>query len=510
MDHKGVIYPGDLGPNEETALQHVIRHGTTDIVMYLARFWGEHLYSGSFDDTWFFQANRLLEDSSMPSERKYALSSMVSRTEDEIDAQETPLHSAVRRADFGEMQQAAKSQPWTMSQLDYCGKTPLHVAASLGNVDAARELLKAGCNVNQRDAVGDTALMTALKTGHVVLAQFLIDTGCMVDAQSKAGVAALHCASHLSTGTALTDAMGSLLSAGATPTIANVDGVTVLHTLIWSDADKDTFKAGLRMLLSAGVDLEARDCLGRTALADAVEWDRPVALECFVEAGANAATVRPHGNILHSAAGSAGYEVLSYLESLSLSGINLDHINEDGNTVWDSFIWVSYAEDWRIANCRRPSPEEEQAFVRVYRGVRDRSLASDVKTLQRVREHAAHKDRRAATAALAPLIKQKEEWGRGDLAETYKTIRLQIREGMWDAAVESVDENVGLLQEEMATSPWEKPSRHDSLRYEDSDETAIESEYELETTTVHSTGDEEEATEIEGDEEEEEEEEEEE
>ncbi|GKT65442.1 PFS domain-containing protein [Colletotrichum tofieldiae] len=161
-------------------------------------------------------------------------------------------------------------------------------------------------------------------------------------------------------------------------------------------------------------------------------------------------------------------------------------VDRQGDTAWDNFTFVSYYEDWRLSSCRRPTAEEAQAFVRLYQGVRDRNLDLDMKILQRIRQYLLHEDPRGAAAALGPLVKQKEEWERWDLVETYKTIGLQIREAMWDAAIESVDENLEVLQEEMAKSPWENPSRWDWLRYDDSDETASESEDESETVSVHS------------------------
>ncbi|KAK2035324.1 hypothetical protein LX32DRAFT_647769 [Colletotrichum zoysiae] len=183
-------------------------------------------------------------------------------------------------------------------------------------------------------------------------------------------------------------------------------------------------------------------------------------------------TLGPWGNIFHRTALISGIGVLLYLESLSLSGIDTEHINASGGTAWDCFIWVSYTENWSL-------------------GVRDRNLDCDVKTLQRVREYVMHEDQRGATAALASLVKQKEEWNQGGLVETYRTIRLQIREAMWDAAMESVDENIEVLQEAINKSPWDNCSRWDYLIHKEPDESASESEDESKTTTVHSAEDEE-------------------
>ncbi|OHW99164.1 ankryin domain-containing protein, partial [Colletotrichum incanum] len=470
---------------------YVIRHGTTDVVTYLEEFWGDQLHSGSFDDFWFFKANRLIEDwSFMPLEEKNALSSMVSRSEARIDAIQTLLHSAVKKADLAEIQQAAKNQPWSMDQFDHRGETPLHLAARSGNLDAVRELLNLGCNIDQRDSAGDTVLTIACAEGYAPMAQYLVDAGCNVGVKNNLGFTALHRAAE-ATGESSMEIIRSLLSAGASATATTKDGRSALHYLVTSDSDKAIFGANLRILLDAGADLEARNYMGKRPLDEAIMENSQVSLQCLIEAGARTTSSGCSENILHLAAFFTDHSMLSYLESLSISGLNTHMVDQYGNTAWDYFIYVSYSEYWRISGYRRPTEEEAQAFVRLYQGVRDRNLDLDMKILQRVRQYLLHKDTRGAATALDSLVKQKEEWERWDLVETYKTIGLQTREAMWDAAIESVDENLEVLQEEMAKSPWKNSSHWDWLLYEDSDETASESEDESKTATVHSNEEEE-------------------
>ena len=37
----------------------------------------------------------------------------------------------------------------------------------------------------------------------------------------------------------------------------------------------------------------------------------------------------------------------------------------------------------------------------------------------------------------------------------------QIKEQMWEAAMEAVEEKIGVLQERMRSSPWKRKSRYD-------------------------------------------------
>ncbi|KAK6211420.1 pfs domain-containing protein [Colletotrichum tabaci] len=412
---KGVIYPGDIGTDGKTAITHVVAYGTTDAVAFLAELWANQLQSDSFDRTWFFDAHVVMEDNpELPSEEKDALRRMISCNSGSIDAIQTPLHSAAAQTDLAEIQQAVKSHPWAMHQLNHRGETPLHVAVRSGNLDGVRELLRLGCGVNQRDGFGYTPLMEAVRLSHVAMVQWLLDAGCAVDDKNNLSLTALHLAAELCNESS-TQILRSLLSAGASATVTGPDASGFLHRVAY-----------------------------------------------------------------HSGCGE-----LDYLDSLSLSGINLDSVDEDGNTVWDCFVYSKGAEDWCRGDIRRPSSDEQEAFTRLYKDIRDRNLDQDIKRLEWTRQYLVDEDQRGATSALDPLIKQKTEWERLGQVETYKTIGLQVREGMWHAALQSVDENIGVLREEMAKSPLENSSGWDYLLKADTEDGETEDE---DNISVASTG----------------------
>ncbi|KAI8267065.1 hypothetical protein K4K58_008763 [Colletotrichum sp. SAR11_239] len=60
------------------------------------------------------------------------------------------------------------------------------------------------------------------------------------------------------------------------------------------------------------------------------------------------------------------------------------------------------------------------------------------------------------------------EWEQWDSVRTYETIKLQVREQMVEAALESVDENIEVLQEKIDASPWDQVSYWDPSETEDS------------------------------------------
>ncbi|KAL7932807.1 ankyrin repeat-containing domain protein [Trichoderma chlorosporum] len=57
------------------------------------------------------------------------------------------------------------------------GKTPLHIAAQVGNFMAANMLLQAGCDINKRDNTGAPPLIEALLHQHFEIASLLLSYG---------------------------------------------------------------------------------------------------------------------------------------------------------------------------------------------------------------------------------------------------------------------------------------------------------------------------------------------
>ena len=75
---------------------------------------------------------------------------------------------------------------------DNIGKTPLHQAASDGDMQIAELLIDNGANVNAKDdQFGGTPLHGAAMEGHRETAELLIAKGAYVNAKSKVGVTPL-------------------------------------------------------------------------------------------------------------------------------------------------------------------------------------------------------------------------------------------------------------------------------------------------------------------------------
>ena len=61
----------------------------------------------------------------------------------------------------------------------------IHVAAITGNIEAVRQHLAAGTDVNAKDIVGRTTLHYAAINGHKEIAELLIGKGADVNAKDK-------------------------------------------------------------------------------------------------------------------------------------------------------------------------------------------------------------------------------------------------------------------------------------------------------------------------------------
>jgi ankyrin repeat protein len=71
------------------------------------------------------------------------------------------------------------------------GRTPLHLAADGGHMEAAATLVTlAGADVSAKDCAGFTPLHQAVDKNHVALAKALLDWGAPADATTKVGVRA--------------------------------------------------------------------------------------------------------------------------------------------------------------------------------------------------------------------------------------------------------------------------------------------------------------------------------
>ena len=160
---------------------------------------------------------------------------------------------------------AAFSAPWPKER-------SLPAAASRGELGVVRELLAAGSNVNTRDADGNSAIHYAAAAGDPILAGWLLAVpGVDVNAANKMGVKPLDLAGETWLRSRL-EKMGASASASPSGLVAAAGAGNL--DLVLED-------------LQAGLDPNARDFLGRTALVEATRIGHVPIMTALLDKGAD-------------------------------------------------------------------------------------------------------------------------------------------------------------------------------------------------------------------------------
>lgn len=157
----------------------------------------------------------------------------------------------------------------------------LHLAAYVGDLPKARDLIQSGSDVNARGQAGETPLHTAVRGGHRDLIELLINSGAHVNAQDAAGWTPLHeaaWAGHEDI-TELLVARGAAVSARTTGVGGSdyhisayaLPGTTPLHLAVG-------YPEVAKVLIASGADVDAKDeYYGETPIRRAVyDGDRQV------------------------------------------------------------------------------------------------------------------------------------------------------------------------------------------------------------------------------------------
>lgn len=82
---------------------------------------------------------------------------------------------------------AGKPKVVSVNSKNYDGDTPLHIAALIGDRQAARLVLQAGANVNAKGDMSASPLHYAVMSGHAQVAELLLRHGADPDAQNELG-----------------------------------------------------------------------------------------------------------------------------------------------------------------------------------------------------------------------------------------------------------------------------------------------------------------------------------
>ena len=73
----------------------------------------------------------------------------------------------------------------TMDVKDNGGRTPLHIAAEVGNIDICHLWISKGAVLDARNSYKQTPLHVAVATGNLDICQLLISNGATIDARNS-------------------------------------------------------------------------------------------------------------------------------------------------------------------------------------------------------------------------------------------------------------------------------------------------------------------------------------
>jgi ankyrin repeat protein len=183
------------------------------------------------------------------------------------------------------------------------GDTPLHLAAVNGQVEAAELLLAAGADVNASNDRGAAPVHVAVL--HHAMMRVLIDAGADLDQRDKCNRTALHWAV---TGN-LAGVMALLVQSGADPDARDVNGRTALHEAISQGRSECAIR-----LLQLGAQASPVDAMGLTPLHVAAAKGNLAIARALIDAGADVNAVdRLRRRPLHEATSSGQRELAALL-----------------------------------------------------------------------------------------------------------------------------------------------------------------------------------------------------
>jgi len=136
----------------------------------------------------------------------------------------------------------------------------IHEAAQKGNIEAVKQHLDAGADVNAKDDVVEwTPLLHAAEGGHKEIIELLIAKGADVNAKNLRGETSLYDV----VGRGHKEIAELLIAAGADVNAKDNDGSTPLHNAAKHDEV-------VELLIAEGADVNAKNTLGWTPLDRAI------------------------------------------------------------------------------------------------------------------------------------------------------------------------------------------------------------------------------------------------
>jgi ankyrin repeat protein len=262
----------------------------------------------------------------------------------------TVAHDSIISGDIVLLSHQLQLNP-RLGQLTDCGgATALHWAASFANMEAISTLLNAGADVNAICKYGDSVLFWALYSGSVSCCEAIIDAGADVQLTNIEGDNVLmRC---VSMSEPIEEILSLFLYLGVNLEAHDVDGATALML-----ASTYATSRVCTMLLDKGANVDTRDVFGHSAVWAATFSNRHSNLQLLVHRGASLNCLDEDGDsIIVGAALYADINTMEILKEARIEGLPMDP-----GSVGDYWDWFD-ARDKFFLGHRAPLEEEEEAF----------------------------------------------------------------------------------------------------------------------------------------------------
>ncbi|WP_265041640.1 ankyrin repeat domain-containing protein [Wolbachia endosymbiont (group B) of Melanostoma mellinum] len=187
----------------------------------------------------------------------------------------TPLYWAVTKNDISILEDLLKciSEHGADVNLEdnLIGRSPLHIAATNGNVGAVELLIKYGANVNHKDAWGWTPFNCAATKGNRKVMYYLIAHGASIETNDSQKILLSICPYNY------LEAVTTMIQLGIWKDVMKLMGAEFLRC---AARHGDTLM--VHALLEAGVNANADDDLGSTALHKAAKYNHPEVVRILI------------------------------------------------------------------------------------------------------------------------------------------------------------------------------------------------------------------------------------
>ena len=157
------------------------------------------------------------------------------------------------------------------------------------------------------------------------------------------------------------DIAEALIKYGADINVVDKKGISPLHLAAYKGQDDN-----VEYLLKQKADINKKDILGRIPLTFAIIEGQTNCVQALVDAGSDLSVTDVNGNtLLHYALGGKGNSLL-YANMLIDKGIELNAVNNEGNTPLMVLATKNYNENVRLLQRMIKAGAKQEGYVNIY------------------------------------------------------------------------------------------------------------------------------------------------